>query len=83
MQLLGKIPEHQNRQNNMIRELSKNVADGLFETAEQMIASKPNTGKNLLTYLWEPVYEAPQINPEEAAAIRRRRNKGRSSGRSR
>lgn len=83
MQLLGNLPEHHTGQNNMIRELSRNVADGLFETAGQMIASAPKMGTDLLSILLEPVYQAPQISPEEEAAIRKRKNKGRSYGRSR
>lgn len=59
----------------IIKDLRKDVADGLFENIGQMISATAQTGTDLLAAPMEPVYVASEANPIEEAEKRRRKKK--------
>lgn len=83
MQLLNNLARQDTVQNHIINDFSKDVVNGVFETVGQMAASTIQSGLSLLDILMAPVYDAPQITPDDEATIRRKKKKGRSHGISR
>lgn len=75
MQVLDDISHRQAESFNIIKDLSKGVADGLFENIGQMIGATAKTGADLLNALMEPVYVASEVNPVKEAEKRRRKKK--------
>ncbi|TCC96788.1 DUF5712 family protein [Pedobacter psychroterrae] len=75
MQVLRDISLSQHERLDIINDLSKGVADGLFENIGQMIDATAQKGSDLLVALMEPVYVASETNPIEEAEKRRRKKK--------
>lgn len=75
MQILGGIAIGQTEQNHIIKDLGKDVANGLFESIGEMISTTGKAGADLLSMLMEPVYIAPQANPMEPPK-RKKKKKG-------
>lgn len=82
MHLLGDVTTHYSEQHHTINDLGNSVANGMFEGMGQMIASASNAGLGLLDILMTPVYDAPQITPDDESTIRRKKKKkGKSQSR--
>lgn len=84
MQILGSIPIGQTEQKHIIKDLSKDVAAGLFQSIGEMIGTTGKVGADLLSMLMEPVYIVPQANPMEPSKRKKKKKKGidQSQGRS-
>lgn len=81
MHLLGDITANYDQQSHTINDLGNDVVNGMFEGVGQMIASASNAGLSLFEILMTPVYDAPQITPDDESTIRRKKKKGRSQSR--
>jgi hypothetical protein len=69
---------------SIANELVKGIADGLFQTATDMLKSTGKTVGGFLEILMEPVYIPDSgVNPVEEAEKRRRKRKGQDQGLSR
>lgn len=80
MHVLGDIPNGQAKQNHIGEDFAKGVASGLFESIGQMIGATGKMGADLLSILMEPIYNAPQISPDQEAPKRKKKKKGQSQG---
>lgn len=76
MQILGGVPIAQAEQQHIIKDLSKDVAEGLFGSIGDMISMTGKAGADLLSMLMEPVYIAPQANPMEPPKRKKKKKKG-------
>ncbi|WP_158799427.1 DUF5712 family protein [Pedobacter sp. L105] len=73
MQSLDRIQNHQSKSPEILKDLSIGITEGLFGSIGEMIGTAGKFGADLLSILMEPVYVAPQPDPEEP--IRRRKKK--------
>jgi hypothetical protein len=76
MQILGGIQIGQTEQTYIIKDLGKDVAEGLFESIGEMISTTGKVGVDLLSMLMEPVYIAPE--PMEPPKRKKKKKKGQS-----
>lgn len=76
MQTLDNMQYHQNRSDQIIKELATGVAEGTFESIGEMFSATGKFSTDLLSILMEPVYIAPQVDPiDEANRRKRKKNK--------
>lgn len=85
LSILEKGAEMNYQSKSIANELVKGIADGLYQTATDMLKSTGKTVAGFLEILMEPVYTPGSgINPvEEAEKRRRRKRKGQDQGLSR
>ena len=76
MQTLDNMQYHQDRSDQIIKELATGVAEGTFESIGEMFSATGKFSTDLLSILMEPVYIAPQVDPiDEANRRKRKKNK--------
>lgn len=75
MQVLGNISYQQGESFHTIKEVSDNVASGLYQSVDQMLDTIVKSGVDLLSALLEPVYVGSVVNPADEAAKRRKKKK--------
>lgn len=76
MQTLDNMQYHQDRSDQIIKELATGVAEGTFESIGEMFSATGKFSTDLLSILMELVYIAPQVDPiDEANRRKRKKNK--------
>lgn len=76
MQILDVIQNHQTEPSQILKKISADVANGLFESIGTMLSTSGKLGADLLSALMEPIYVAPQANTMEPSKRKKKKKKG-------
>lgn len=80
MQTLGGLPPQEAETGRVILDLSKDVADGLFQSFGDLLVAGTKAGAGLLSLLLSDVYVSNQADPVDDGMLRRKKRKSKSKG---